>query len=116
MAKVKFIWNMPGFEDVRRADEVVDRIQEEVDRIMSVTGGITRGYDGEVSQGPSRPVGRVWTYDFDAIRDNARNHTLLRALGGGSLVLYTSKSGKTSLVTQKQADNWSKKKGGGSSG
>lgn len=112
MAKPKFVWNVKGFEELRRNDAAVARIQEEIDRILAAIGPTQGNYKGEVSQ-PSgrttlgRAIGHVWTADAKAMADNARNHTLLRALGGGGLVVYTSKSGKTSLVTQKQADNYS---------
>lgn len=117
MAKTKFQWNLAGFEELRRNDAAVSRIQKEVDRILEAVSASGADYKGDVSQGVGRgtlgrAIGRVWTADFDAILDNARNHSLLRALSGGTLVLYTSKSGKTSLVTKKQADNWSRNKRG----
>ena len=118
MAKTKLQWNLKGFEELRRNDAAVSRIQEEIDRIVETIGSDNRGtYKGEVTQGVGRgtlgrAIGRVWTADFEAILDNARNHTLLRALAGQGLVLYTSRSGKTSLVTQKQANNWSGKRKG----
>jgi len=115
MAKPKFEWNLKGFEEIRRNEAAQDRIQEEIDRILDAVGGY--GYDGEVSQGVGRgtlgrAIGRVWTTNFDAILDNSRNHTLLRALAGDAMVLYTNKAGKTSLVTQKQSDNYNSKKKG----
>lgn len=106
------MWNIRGFEALRRNDAAVAVIQKEIDRIVETATQHVPGYKGAVSQGEGRgtlgrAIGRVWTADSKAMVDNAKNHTLLRALGGGSLVVYTSKAGKTSLVTQKQADNYS---------
>ena len=111
MGKPKFKWNLKGFEELRRNGAAVGRVQEEVDRILGAISPTQGDYKGDVSQGAGRgtlgrAIGHVWTADSKAMVDNARNHTLLRALGGGSLVVYTSKAGKTSLVTQKQADNY----------
>lgn len=114
--KPKFVWNLAGFEQVRRNAAAVARVQEEVDRILAdVNKNAT--YEGAVVQAPGRgtlgrAIGHVWTTDFRSILDNSRNHTLLRALAGRGMTLYTSKSGKTSFVTQKQADNWSGKNKG----
>jgi hypothetical protein len=116
MAKPKFVWNLSGFEELRRNAAAVARIKEEIDRILAAIGPTQGNYKGDVSQPAGRAtrgraIGHVWTADAKAMSDNLRNHTLLRALGGGSLVLYTSKAGKTSLVTQKQADNYSGNRG-----
>lgn len=115
MAKTRFEFDIKGFEEIRRSPAAVERLQEEVDRILAIVNGTGGGYAGEVHQGQGRgtlgrAIGTVWTTDFQAILDNSRNHTLLRALAGGSMVLYTSKAGKTSLVTQKQANNYSSNK------
>ena len=117
MAKTKFKWNLAGFEELRRNAAAVDRIQEEIDRILDTIGDGHGDYHGDVDQGVGRgtlgrAIGHVWTADFKAILDNSRNHTLLRALAGDALVLYKNKAGKTSLVTQKQADNYNSKKRG----
>ena len=116
MGKTKFVWDLKGFEELRRNDAAVARIQEEIDRILAAVNQ-NATYEGDVVQAPGRgtlgrAIGHVWTTDFESILDNSRNHSLLRALAGQGMVLYTSKSGKTSLVTQKQADHWSGKKKG----
>ena len=116
MARPKLVWNLAGFEEIRRNDAAVARIQEEIDRILDAVNQ-NATYEGDVVQAPGRgtlgrAIGHVWTTDFESILDNSRNHSLLRALAGRGMVLYTSKSGKTSLVTQKQADNWTGKKKG----
>lgn len=117
MAKTKIILKASGFETIRRSPEAVSLLQDEVDRMLAAVNDHGVTYEGSVVQAPGRgtlgrAIGHVWTTDFKSILDNSRNHTLLRALAGKGMVLYTSKSGKTSLVTQKQADNWSGKKKG----
>lgn len=113
-SKTRLVWNVAGFEELRRNDAAVERIQEEIDRILDAVNQ-NATYEGSVVQAPGRgtlgrAIGHVWTTDYKSILDNSRNHSLLRALAGQGMTLYTSKSGKTSLVTQKQADNWSGKK------
>lgn len=113
--KNRLVFSVKGFEEIRRNGAAVKRIQEEIDRILAQVNANASGYKGEVSQAPGRTtlgraIGHVWTSDIKSIIDNSRNHTLLRALAGKEMVVYTSKSGKASLVTQKQADNWSGKK------
>jgi hypothetical protein len=115
--KTKLIFSIAGFEEIRRNAAAVKRIQEEIDRILDAVNQ-NATYEGSVVQAPGRgtlgrAIGHVWTTDYKSILDNSRNHSLLRALAGQGMVLYTSKAGKTSMVTQKQANNWSGKKGGG---
>lgn len=74
-------WNLRAFEEIRRLPGVDARIQSEVTRVLDTVG--REHYDGGVEPGKSRSRGYVVTIDGVAIRDNARNHTLLRALGGG---------------------------------
>lgn len=111
MAKTKFVWNVAGFETLRRNAAAEARVQEEIDRIMTATGGEEAGYASSVFQGQGkgtlgRVIGTVWTKDFRAILDNSRNQTLLRALAGDALVVYTRRDGSTRLATRAQADNW----------
>ena len=117
MGKTRIMLNAKGFEEIRRSPQAVGIIQEEIDRILDAVNANSSGYKGAVAQAPGRgtfgrAIGHVWTSDMKSILDNSRNHSLLRALAGKGMVMYTSKSGKTSLVTQKQADNWSGKKKG----
>ena len=50
------------------------------------------------------------TRNFDGQLDNARNHTLLRVMAGGEMVIYTRKDGTKRLATKAQAENWSRKR------
>ena len=80
MGKTKFVWNNAGFEAVRRSPEAVRLLEAKVDSAASAAGP---GYVGSVVQGVGRgtlgrAIGTVYTDDFKAIRDNAKNNTLIR--------------------------------------
>lgn len=84
---IKFKWNPAGFEAIRRSPESVSLLEGRVDAAASAAGP---GYVGSVVQGVGRgtlgrAIGTVFTDDFKAIRDNAKNNTLVRVfdrLGG----------------------------------
>lgn len=80
---MKIQWNISAFQEIRRLPAVDERIRAEVDRVLDSIGDAAKGYDGGVERGATRSRGYVVTIDGDAIEDNATNHTLLRALGGG---------------------------------
>lgn len=87
MAKTKFVWNPAGFEAIRRSPQAVALLEAKVRAAASAAGP---GYVGSVVQGAGRgtlgrAIGTVYTDDFEAIRDNSRNQTLMRVfnrLGG----------------------------------
>lgn len=81
MAKTRIKWNVKAFEEIRRMSTVEAALQSEVSSILSRVG---EGYDGGVEPGATRSRGYVVTTTGEAIRDNAENHTLLRAIGGGT--------------------------------
>ena len=84
-------WNNDAFKAIRygRHDSSLIGLleaegQKIVDRANASSGG---GYALGSRPGVARPQGRhrvtVITASYKAIRDNAKNNTLLRALGGG---------------------------------
>lgn len=80
MAKPKFVWNPVGFEAIRRSPEAVNLLESLVDGAADAAGP---GYVGSVVQGVGRgtlgrAIGTVFTDDFKAIKDNAKNNTLIR--------------------------------------
>jgi len=87
MGNPKFKWNPAGFEAIRRSPAAVSLLEGKVDAAASAAGP---GYVGSVVQGVGRgtlgrAIGTVFTDDFKAIRDNAKNNTLVRVfdrLGG----------------------------------
>jgi len=87
MGKPKFKWNPAGFEAIRRSPEAVRLLESKVEAAAGAAGD---SYVGSVVQGAGRgtlgrAIGTVFTDDFKAIRDNAKNNTLMRVfdrLGG----------------------------------
>lgn len=84
MGKTKFKLRSEGFEEIRRSPEAVALLGRLVDGALEACGGEAAGYRGFVNQAPGkktlgRAIGTVTTWDFEAILDNHRNKTLLRA-------------------------------------
>lgn len=80
----KFKFRPEGFEEIRRSPQAVALISRLVDGALSACGGEAAGYRGFVNQAPGtktlgRAIGTVTTWDFEAILDNSRNQTLLKA-------------------------------------
>lgn len=76
----KFKWDPAGFEEIRRSPQAVALLESKVESAASAAGP---GYVGSVVQGVGRgtlgrAIGTVFTDDFKAIRDNAKNNTLIR--------------------------------------
>lgn len=76
-------WNLRGFEDLRRSPGVNALLNREVDRILEGAGGYPGDYKGGVEPGRTRSRGYVVTNSVPAMRREAKDHALLRALGGG---------------------------------
>jgi hypothetical protein len=80
MGKPKFKWNNASFEALRRSPEAVNLLEGLVEGAADAAGP---GYVGSVVQGVGRgslgrAIGTVYTDDFKAIKDNAKNQTLMR--------------------------------------
>lgn len=89
-------WNMDAFEELRRSPKVQTEV-ERVARIVAQRAG--RGYEWSARQGRKGPPpawnrrkgpgfqGRyraiVYPDTFRAMRDNAKNNTLVKLVGGG---------------------------------
>lgn len=78
-------WNVKGFYDLRRSDGVIAELESHAERICDRANAMGKGtYATGSRQGMMRPQGRwrasVVTADAKAIADNAKNHTLIRAM------------------------------------
>lgn len=82
--KFDFKPNIAGFRAVRSLPAVSAKIDGELQRIAASAGD---GYEWESHEGEARPQGRrrgtVYPNTWKARRDNARNNTLARLIGGG---------------------------------
>lgn len=80
---MKIKWNRPAFEQLRRLPAVeaeLDRRAEQIETAARDLSGVD-GYLAVSGPGKSRSRAAVITSDVAAMRDNAANNTLLRALG-----------------------------------
>lgn len=112
MAKSRVKWNNKAFRELRLLPEILEEVEQRADDVASKAGF---GYKASAVYGKNRARASVITATFDAILDNARNNTLLRALGGtessprkAEKFSYTTKAGKTIQATQAQIDNWTR--------
>lgn len=80
MAKPRIKWRLAGFRELRLEPGVIADLGERADAIASAAGP---GYEASTFAGKNRGRASVITADYDAIRDNARNQTLLRSLDAG---------------------------------
>lgn len=77
---VKIRWRLAGFREIRTLSGVQAELDRRADAIATSAGP---GYvtSTRTSAGRGRARTAVITGDAASIRDNARNHTLVRALG-----------------------------------
>lgn len=82
MARQRIKWNRSAFEEIRRSPEVEDALQALVNDALAELGdhdGVN--YVGGVEPGRSRSRGYVVTVSGEAVRAEAEDHALVRALG-----------------------------------
>lgn len=80
--RVKIKWKSGVFRELRTLPEVQAELARRGGRIAAAAGD---GYDSEsgITGGRGRARTAVFTATGEAVRDNARNHSLLRALSAG---------------------------------
>lgn len=79
MSKVKFVLNPAGVREILQSPEIADAVKEYTRQVQARAGD---GYEMSVMT-VNRAVGRVTAETKEAKRDNSKNNTLLKALGGG---------------------------------
>lgn len=77
-ARVRIKWRLAGFRELRLEPGVQSYIDQLAREIAARAGD---GYEASSWQGKNRARASVYTDTFAARYDNARNQTLLRALG-----------------------------------
>lgn len=68
-----------GVRQMLQSPEVEGYVQEACQAVAQRAG---TGYSSNVQKGKKRAVGRVYAYTKEAIKDNSKNNTLLKALHG----------------------------------
>lgn len=81
MARARIEWNFDAFPEIRHSDEVKNLLQEGIDEIMSMVDTGVEEYGAAVEDVGERLHGAVWCINYEAMRDEHKNHTLARALG-----------------------------------
>lgn len=83
---MKIVFHNQAFYELRRDPAVVGMLEEKAEQIADRANSLGKGtYATGSRQGARRPQGRwrasVVTADYKSQRDQAKNHTLQRALG-----------------------------------
>lgn len=81
MAKTRIKWNVKAFRELRLEPGVIADLGERAEAVASAAGP---GYEASTFEGKNRGRASVITADYAAMRDNARNQTLLRSLDSGA--------------------------------
>lgn len=80
MAKVEIVLNPAGVRELLKSDGIMQICKEHANRAVSTLGD---GYTVSTYTGQNRVNAEVAAESFVARRDNAKNNTILKALGGG---------------------------------
>lgn len=78
MSKVKFVLNRAGVREILQSPEIAAAVKDYTNQVQGRAGA---GYEASVMT-KNRAVGRVTAETREAKRDNSKNNTLLKALGG----------------------------------
>lgn len=79
MNNVEIELNSPGIADLLRSPEMKAICKEQADNVARRCG---EGYEVDTYVGKGRVNAMVYASTKEAVRDNYRNNTLLKALGG----------------------------------
>lgn len=80
-AKVRVQWRRGAFADLRTEPAVMDELDAHAERIAAAAGDGYEAMPAAETGGRVRGRAAVVTTTTGAMRDNAKNHTLVRALG-----------------------------------
>lgn len=111
MARTQITLNHAELAKILKSDEVMGEMMIIADDILGRTEKPDSDYEVEEWVGRSRARVSITTATPQARLNEATEHTLLVALGqatGSTLQVYTSRSGRTSLRTQAEIDNYTR--------
>jgi len=83
MANVRLEFHYDGFNEVRRSPEVQAEVYRRADAIGAAASASSDGYEVRKSVNKTRARASIITDTADAMLDQAKNHTLERALDAG---------------------------------
>lgn len=117
MARRDYTLNSHNLDNILKSEEVIKVMRDIADGIVAATGMPAEEYEIEEWVGHSRARVSIKTSGIIAHVHEARDHNLVRALGGGSpsasgLIQYTSRSGRVSMRTQAEIDNYTRNSSG----
>lgn len=78
----RFKHSWAGYKRLMKSNDVKEMLQPYADKQKSNLGS---GYAVEAERGKTRWGINVWAKSKKAKRDNSRNNTMLKSLGGGKL-------------------------------
>lgn len=79
MAKIKFKLNLPGLNDLMKSGAMQSVLNDAASRIAGTAGA---GYETEQAHNIGYiAIASVYAADWDTVRDNSENNTLLSAAG-----------------------------------
>ena len=117
--RVKIKWKPGVFAEIRTLDSTANEVERLADELAAEANTIAPRpaalyrTDFDITGGRVRGRSAVFTGNLDAVIDNAKHKTLMRVFASkGGLVEYTSKAGRTSWITQKQYDNYTRNRRG----
>lgn len=80
MARVKLHLDHAAIGALLQGDDMARMIGQVTD---TVAARLPDGYEHTLKHGPQRVSGRIWTVTHKARKDQAANHSLESAVGGG---------------------------------
>lgn len=78
-SNAKFKLNKQGVRELMCSDAMANIISAKANQVQAAAGD---GYEASVVTGKTRVNAKIGTAIIEAIRDNHKNNTLLKALGG----------------------------------
>ena len=77
MNDVRVVLNSKGIRELLKSEGITNEVKKYCNIVANNAGS---GYSSNVQTGKVRSIGRVYAYTKQAIRDNYKNNTLLKAI------------------------------------
>lgn len=77
MSKIRVQLKSKGIVELLKSNDITAATREACEKVRDRCGS---GYSMNLLEGKKRSVGRVYAYTSEAVRDNYKNNTLLKAL------------------------------------